>query len=224
MILTTVKTGEDLALGPDRPHPAAVVAAAITTSPADDHHTLDHLRPLPGGGPPHTALRGNVGETGAAPQALLAPPAPPPAPRPRLDLSLVLQPQPHDITKVTGEEIVPDQSLSTEVTGAVVEETGTDDHLLTRVEHMLMRTRPESTPIAVAAAGVVHLAGLVTAAGAETEAGVETGAGAETEAGAETGAGPAIIGRGAASGVESTRTEEKDLVVGKKIEITSNVT
>lgn len=210
MILTTVKTGEDPVHGPDRPHPAAVVAVVITMNPVDvdtHHHILDHPRPLPGGGHPHTAPRGNVAGRGAAPQALLAPPAPPPAPRLRLDLSPALQPQPHDITKVTDEEIVLDQSLSTEVTGAVGE-TGTDDHL-TRVEHMLMRTRPDArevTPTVVAAAGAAHLAGPGTAAGAET------------------GAGPAIIGRGAASGVECTRTEGKDLVVGIKRETISNVT
>ena len=201
MILTTVKTGEDPAPGPDRPHPAAVVAVVTTTNPADvgaHHHTLDHPRPLPGGGPPHTVPQGNVAGTGAAPQAPLAPPDPP---RPRLDRNHALQPHPHDNTKVTDEGIVPDQSLPTEVTGAVVEETGTDDHLLTRVEHMLMRTRPgvkEAAPAVAAAAGAVHLAGPVTAAGAET------------------GAGLAITGRGAASGVESTRIEKKDLVVGTR--------
>ena len=212
MILTTVKIGEDPAPGPGHPHPTVVVAVVITTNPAGvdaHHHTLDHPRLLPGEGPPHTALRGNVVGTDAAPQAPPAPPGPPPAPRPRLDQNHILQHQPHDITKVTHEEIILSQSLPTEVTDAVVEETGIDDHLLTRVEHMLMRTRPdvrEATPAAAAAAEAVHLAGPITAAGAET------------------GAGPATIGRGAASGVGSTRIEGKDLVVEIRIGTISSVT
>ena len=211
MILTTVKTGEDPAPGPDRPHPAAVVAVVITTNlpgVGAHHHTLDHPRRLPGEGPPNTVLQRNMAGTDAALQVPLAPPDPFPVPRPRLDRNHALQPRLHDITKLTDEEIVPDQSLPTEVTGAVVGETGTDDHL-TRVEHMLMRTRPdvrEAAPIVAVAAGAIHLAGPVTAAGPET------------------GAGPAIIERGATSGVGSTRIEEKDPVVGIRIGAISNVT
>lgn len=207
-----MKTGEDPAPGPDRPHPAAVVAVVITTSPADvdaHRHILDHPRLLPGEGPPHTIHRGNVAVTDADPQAPLAPPDLRPSPRPHLEWNHALQPRAHDITKVTGEEIVPDQSLPTEVTGAVVEETGTDDHLLTQVEHMLMRTRPdvrEAAPIVASAAGAAHLAGHFTAARAET------------------GAGPSIIGRGAASGVGSTRVEGKDLAVGIRIGTIRHVT
>lgn len=212
MSLTTVKTGEDPALAPGHPHLAAVVAVVITMNPADvdaHHHMLDHPHLLPAEGPLRTALRGNVAGADATPQAPLAPPDPPLAPRPRLALNPTLHLRPHDITKVTDEEIVPDQSLPTEVTDAVVEETGTDDHLLTRVEHMLMRTRPdvrEVAPTVAAAAGVIQLVGPDTAAGAET------------------GAGPAIIGRGVASGVGSTRIEESVLVVGIKTGTVKSVT
>lgn len=74
----------------------------------------------------------------------------------------------------------------------VIGETGTDDHLLTRVEHMLMRTRPDVREVVrtvAAGAAVVRLVGHDTVAGAETEAGHVTTASEVRKGSTRTGTG-----------------------------------
>lgn len=128
---------------------------------------------------PHTTLRGGVDGTGldAAPKHPLVLPVLPHAPHPRPDRNHALPLQlAHNILRLTDEEPVLDPSLPTEVKDVVVVlgETGTEDHLLTRVEHMLMRTRPdvrEAVRTVAVGAAVVRLVGHDAVAGAETEAG-----------------------------------------------------
>lgn len=187
MILTTVKIGEDPALDPGPPLHVAAMDGAIITKQADidaRRHIPDLHHPRSDEGHLHMTPRGDVLATNVVLLHL---------PTHHLHLDLVRHPHPdprhglhrhHEIIEGKSEKIALDPTLRSEVTDAV-EETGTNEHLLTPVEHMLMRTRPdvrEAVPTIIPRAGVVHTAGRTIAPGAEAGAGTAiTAKGAETE-------------------------------------------
>lgn len=203
-----VKTGEDPAPGLDHPlHDAAV--GVVTTTNLEDagahHHILDLLHPHPDEDPLTTTPPGGVTTKGAGHLPHQLHPDPPQLHRPPPDQNPAPHHPNHDITRKKGEKIVLNLTLRTEVTGAVGA-TGTEDHLLIRVEHMLMRTRPdvkEAIPTTVAAAGIVHVRRPDTGLGAEVGAALDTTA---TKVLSQ-----AV--KGQENEVEKTRKEGKGLIV-----------